>query len=92
MNHILVINSSLSGDASVSRLLVADTVQRLLAVDPNAVITYRDVGDAPIPHLTSATVAGIRAVAETEAELALTTAKSRLAQTIVPGFMPVVSS
>lgn len=70
MNHILVINSSLSGSTSVSRILVDAAVQRLLEVDPNAVVTYRDVGDAPIPHLTSATVAGIRAVAETQAELA----------------------
>ncbi|PKM19579.1 MAG: FMN-dependent NADH-azoreductase [Gammaproteobacteria bacterium HGW-Gammaproteobacteria-15] len=70
MNHILVINSSLSGDTSVSRILVDNAVQRLTAVNPNAVVTYRDVGDTPIPHLTSSTVAGIRAVAETPAELA----------------------
>lgn len=70
MSKILVINSSLSGDASVSRLLVAETVQRLQATEPNAEVTYRDLGDAAIPHLTSATVAGIRAVAETQAELA----------------------
>lgn len=70
MSHILVINSSLSGDASVSRILVENAVQRLTEVDPNAVVTYRDVGDASIPHLTSSTVAGIRAVAETSAELA----------------------
>jgi len=70
MNHILVINSSLSGEASVSRILVEDAVRRLLEVNPGAVVTYRDLGDAPIPHLTSATVAGIRAVAGTQAELA----------------------
>lgn len=70
MNRILVINSSLSGNASVSRLLVDKALQRLLEIDPDAVITHRDVGDAPIPHLTSTTVAGIRAVAETKAELA----------------------
>jgi FMN-dependent NADH-azoreductase len=69
MSKILVINSSLSGDASVSRLLVAETVQRLLAIEPNAEITHRDLGDGAIPHLTSATVAGIRAVAQTQAEL-----------------------
>lgn len=70
MNRILVINSSLSGDTSVSRILVDEAVQRLLVIDPKAVVSYRDVGDAPIPHLTSATVAGIRAVPETQAELA----------------------
>lgn len=70
MNHILVINSSVSGEASVSRLLVGSAVQRLLEVNPSALVTYRDLGDAPIPHLTSDTVAGVRAVAETQAELA----------------------
>jgi FMN-dependent NADH-azoreductase len=70
MNHILVINSSLSGDESVSRIMVDNAVQRLTEVAPGSVVTYRDVGDAPIPHLTPATVAGIRAVAETQAELA----------------------
>ncbi|RUO33807.1 FMN-dependent NADH-azoreductase [Aliidiomarina soli] len=70
MSKILVINSSLSGGTSVSRTLAEDAVQRLLEVAPNAEIIYRDVGDAAIPHLTSSTVAGIRAVAETQAELA----------------------
>lgn len=70
MSNILVINSSTAGEASVSRLLVENTVQRLLEVNPGAAVTYRDLNDAPIPHLTSATVAGIRAVAETQAELA----------------------
>ena len=70
MNHSLVINSSVSGEASVSRFLVGDVVQRMLEVNPNAEVTYRDLNDAPIPHLTSTTVAGIRAVAETQAELA----------------------
>lgn len=69
MNKILVINSSLSGDVSVSRLLVAETVQYLQVKAPNAEIIYRDLGDAPIPHLTSITVAGIRATAETPAEI-----------------------
>ncbi|KAA0696359.1 FMN-dependent NADH-azoreductase [Halopseudomonas laoshanensis] len=70
MNHILVINSSALGEASVSRHLVGSTVQRMLELNPNAVVTYRDLNDAPVPHLTSATVAGIRAVAQTQDELA----------------------
>lgn len=69
MTHILVINSSISGDASVSRNLVEHTVQRLLEAEPGATVTYRDVGEAPIPHLLPTTVAGIRGVAETQAEL-----------------------
>lgn len=69
MNNILVINSSVSGDASVSRLLVEYAVRQLLEVNPNAATTYRDLGDAHVPHLTSSTVAGVRAVAGSQAEL-----------------------
>lgn len=78
MNNILVINSSTAGEASVSRFLVENTVQRLLEVNPSAAITYRDLNETPIPHLTSTTVAGIRAVAETHAELAAETLSNEL--------------
>ncbi len=70
MNRILAINSSISGEASVSRALVEDTVQRLLAAMPDTLVTRRDLSDVPVPHLTPETVAGIRAVAKTEDELA----------------------
>jgi len=68
--HILVINSSITGENSVSRLLVEEAVQRLSEAHPGAVITERDVGAAPMPHLTPETVAGVRGVATSEAELA----------------------
>lgn len=68
MDRILVINSSTSGEGSVSRALVEDAVQLLLAANPDAVVTRRDLGDDPIPHLTPGTVAGVRAVAATEDE------------------------
>lgn len=70
MNHILVLNSSVSGEASVSRILVKDAVRCLLEVNPDAVVTFRDLDQAPIPHLTSDTVAGVRAEPGTQAELA----------------------
>ncbi len=70
VNRILAINSSISGEASVSRVLVEETVQRLLAAIPDALVTRRDLSDVPVPHLTPDTVAGIRAVARTEDELA----------------------
>ena len=69
LSQILVINSSASGALSVSRQLVAETVQHLAKAIPQAQFTHRDVGEDLIPHLTSATVAGVRAVAETPAEL-----------------------
>lgn len=70
MDRILAINSSISADNSVSRMLVEDTVQHLLAADPGATITRRDLGMDPIPHLVAGTVAGIRADAKTQEELA----------------------
>lgn len=70
MRQILVVNSSLSGEMSVSRLLVDHAVDCLVAAYPDATITIRDVGSDPIPHLVAASVAGVRGVAETAAELA----------------------
>ncbi len=70
MAHILALDSSISGDASVSRLLVKDAVQRLLEAHSGATVTYRDLGSDPIPHLVPGTVAGVRAEAETPAERA----------------------
>jgi FMN-dependent NADH-azoreductase len=68
MSRILVLNSSLSGEASVSRQLVADTVAALKARNPRAGVIYRDLANDPLPHLTPATVAGVRATAATPAE------------------------
>ena len=91
MSNILVLNSSLSGEASVSRLLVADAVTELTQRDPGAVLVFRDLAVATIPHLTPETVAGVRAQATTPAELAARTlsdeliAELRAADTIVIG-------
>lgn len=49
MNSILVINGSLSGEVSVSRILVESAVQRLLEVNPRAEVTYRGLEGAPAP-------------------------------------------
>lgn len=70
MSHILVINSSNSGDRSVSRTLVGDIVRGLIEARPEIRLTCRDVDEDGIPHLNAATVAGVRAVADTSAELA----------------------
>jgi FMN-dependent NADH-azoreductase len=68
MTHILVLNSSISREGSVSRILVEDALQRLLEVNPGATVKQRDLGNSPIPHLTPATVAGVRAAAATPEE------------------------
>lgn len=68
MSQVLVLNSSLSGEASVSRLLVAETVSQIVARDPTAKLVFRDLAQAEIPHLNLLTVAGVRATATTPAE------------------------
>lgn len=56
MYRILAIDSSTSGEASVSRILVEDAVRLLLASYLDAVVTRRDLGEDPVPHLTRKTV------------------------------------
>ena len=70
MTQILVLNSSLSGDQSVSKILVAETVAKLVAADPTAKVVQRDLGVEPIPHLTEANWLGVRGEASTDAEKA----------------------
>ncbi len=60
MSNVLVINSSVSGDASVSKLLVEEALASLRAADPAATVVVRDVGEAPVPHLTPDAAAGLR--------------------------------
>jgi FMN-dependent NADH-azoreductase len=68
MSNILVLNSSAAREGSVSRLLVQDAVSRLQKADPGATIVYRDLGAAPMPHLTSDTLSGVRGAPSTEPE------------------------
>jgi len=58
MSTVLVLTSSALGPASVSTRLVEDAVARLVSHDPGLTVIARDLGGAPIPHLTidSATV------------------------------------
>ncbi|HLA70521.1 MAG TPA: NAD(P)H-dependent oxidoreductase [Steroidobacteraceae bacterium] len=68
MKNLLVINSSAAGTDSVSRVLVADAVSKLLAAEPDAQVTHRDLDAAPVPNLSSATLAGVRGTPKTAAE------------------------
>lgn len=70
MTKILAIDSSVSGAGSVSRLLVEETVKHLSVQAPAATVTYRDLGAAPVPHLTTDTLAGVRGTPSTDQELA----------------------
>jgi FMN-dependent NADH-azoreductase len=64
MTDILIVTSSANGEASISSRLA----DRHAAQYPGARIVRRDVGAAPVPHLTSATVAAIKGVPETGEE------------------------
>ena len=67
MTKVLIIDSAATGAASVSRKLTAEFAERLRRLDASVRITHRDVGAAPIPHLTEETVGVIRgAEAETD--------------------------
>ena len=55
--NILHIDSSILGPNSVSRQLSADVVARLAAVTPGAAITYRDLAETPVPHLSGGYIA-----------------------------------
>jgi FMN-dependent NADH-azoreductase len=70
MSQLLVTNSSAAGRDSVSRVLVADAVSKLLEADPNMKVTHRDLGENPPPHLISQTLNGVRGTASTDTEFA----------------------
>jgi FMN-dependent NADH-azoreductase len=50
--NILHIDSSITGDNSASRALSAAIVAELVAADPAAAVTYRDLVADPLDHLT----------------------------------------
>lgn len=77
MNTILVIDSAVSGEASVSKGLVREAIAAFTASRPVSV-THRDLGRDPIPHLTEGTLAGVRGEAVTEAEKEARTLSDRL--------------
>ncbi|SMF72787.1 FMN-dependent NADH-azoreductase [Allosphingosinicella indica] len=79
MQKFLVIDSAVTGAQSVSRKLT-DGLVSALAGEEGAVVTRRDVGHTPIPHLTEATVGAIRGA---EAESAEARAALALSDTLV---------
>ena len=91
MSNILVIQSSISGQESVSRALVNQTVARLLEANPGARVVVRDLGSEPVPHLDANSLAGVRGSPVTQAELATRAlsdaliAELRAADTVVIG-------
>lgn len=78
MKSLLVLNSSVMDENSVSKVLVNETVAELLAKNPGARVTEHDLGAQPIPHLDSSNVAGVRGVPKSEAEVAARTLSDQL--------------
>ncbi len=68
MNRILIVTSSANGAASASGRLAEEHAAQLAAAHPAIEIVRRDVGAAPVPHLTEATVAAIKGTPESAAE------------------------
>jgi len=56
---LLQIDSSISGQASASRQLTRQIVDRLVQADPALEVTYRDLDREPLPHLDSNHLAGM---------------------------------
>src|ERR1700736_6458112 len=54
MAHLLHVDSSIRGDASVSRKLSARAAAAWRAAHPGGTVTYRDLGRDPLPHLDAA--------------------------------------
>jgi FMN-dependent NADH-azoreductase len=59
MPTILVLNSSLSGEASVSKQLVQEALSTLRRQDPSVTVISRDLGENPVPHITGSALQGL---------------------------------
>jgi FMN-dependent NADH-azoreductase len=55
--NLLHVDASVLGDHSVSRQISAAVVARLKGANPDAVVTYRDLAQAPLDHLSGAHLA-----------------------------------
>mgnify|MGYP003114539368 CR=1 FL=1 len=75
--NILHIDSSITGDASVSRTLSKEIVARLTHSTDDAEVTYRDLAAEPLDHLT------LPAFATEESQVAL--AQFKAAEVVVIG-------
>jgi FMN-dependent NADH-azoreductase len=72
MSTVLVLTSSVLGNASVSNQLVQDAVARLRSQASGLKIITRDLGGSPIPHLNFDSATAIRGVEPANAAQAAT--------------------
>lgn len=69
MSTVLVLASSVSGEASVSNQLVNEAVAGLRATTPGLKIVSRDLGTDPVPHLSPDAAASLRSEPANEAQV-----------------------
>lgn len=70
MSQILVIRSAATGEASISNALINAYLAAAKAADPATAVVERDLDANPVPHVTSASLAGIGRQAPEGAEFA----------------------
>lgn len=68
MSTVLVLASSVSGEASVSNQLVNEAVAGLRAATPGLKVVSRDLGTDPVPHLSPDAAISLRSEPANEAQ------------------------
>src|ERR1051325_6416943 len=92
MKTALIVTSSANGAASVSGGLAATLVERLREAEPDLAVVRRDVGTAPLPHLTVETVAAIKGTPASETELAARALSDALVAELAAADLVVIAS
>lgn len=90
--NILIVTSSAQGAGSVSTGLARGFAEQLQTAHPGSRVTWRDVGSKPLPHLTEETLAGIRAEAQSEAEVTAREISDQLLAEVRGADLVVISS
>jgi FMN-dependent NADH-azoreductase len=94
MSHILLVTSSLRGDASYSTKVARALVDQLQTATPGAAVTVRDLAGEPLPHIDADFVAGpaLPAKDRSAAQAAAVALSDRLVQEVVAADVIVIAS
>lgn len=80
--QVLLIDSSILGDASASRALTHEVLNSITSLVPTSKLIYRDVVEEPIAHLTGAIAAGFRPIGPTTFDAATVREHARSASLV----------
>ncbi|ODA18970.1 FMN-dependent NADH-azoreductase [Achromobacter xylosoxidans] len=80
--QVLLIDSSILGDASASRALTHEVLNSITSLVPTSKLIYRDVVEEPIAHLTGAIAAGFRPIGPTTFDAATAREHARSASLV----------